>query len=301
MLLPFVFLLLVVVVFLVLVVVDDEMVSQWLSQSSSEERQLQSPTVIPRTVIQLTNAAPTTTSSLRAKNPTYKFITMNDDQIHLFLELHYPQYLATYARLPAMIMRIDFFRYLAVYHHGGFYMDSDVEAVRPFDDTLCQHGAVFPIDTYLTDSQCDLQTNGYNARFSEFCRSDATKPEVPYLLGQYAFGARRRHPFLKALVDAIHRNAEVHNKSADFVDNNFVYKATGPDFVTRVWKDNSSFLSGPQAGVFVLKKNPPTSLFEKFLDLFGGTRDRSLTNPYRYFGNYAVHLNHGSWKKKEKR
>lgn len=49
---------------------------------------------------------------------------------------HYPWFLRLYDALPKPIMRADAARYLYMHKYGGLYSDLDIEAVKPFDETL---------------------------------------------------------------------------------------------------------------------------------------------------------------------
>ena len=107
--------------------------------------------------------------------------------IESFLRREYPHYWLTYQQMPIRILAYDFFRYIAVYHYGGFYLDTgksinsplpypslradppslppylfnttDVVAERSFD-ALLPSKAVFPIDETI---EC------WNSRWSYAC------------------------------------------------------------------------------------------------------------------------------------
>ena len=78
-------------------------------------------------------------------------------------------------RIP--IQRYDFFRYLAICHFGGFYLDLDVLLASSLSDLL-EFGCVFPFEE-LT--------------ISTFLRR---KYGMDWESGNYAFGASARHPFI---------------------------------------------------------------------------------------------------------
>jgi len=249
--------------------------------------------LIPMVIVQLGKGNGTHDSSLRRTNPGFEFLYFNDDDINKFLSLNYPEFLKSFQRLPLKIMKIDFFRYIAILHFGGFYFDQDVEGVKPLDENIRNHDAVFPVDTYLDLNKCKI-SDRYNSRFKEFCVNGS--PIVAFLLGQYAFGAKKQNSFIKSLVHHIHNHAEQYNtifNNNSIGDYNYVYKTTGPDFVTSVYVDSPTTNKN---GVFVLKKEPWMIWETFFAPILGEKKDRSRTNPYRYFGNYAVHLNRGSWK-----
>jgi mannosyltransferase OCH1-like enzyme len=179
-----------------------------------------------------------------------------DENIVDFFKAHYPEYYKTYLNLPIKIQRIDFFRYVAVYHYGGFYLDLDMLCLTSFNNLL-NYECIFPVDEYISGELCKHQ------RYKEFCDNKQN-----FLLGQYAFAASPKHPFIKKLIDNIHNNINKYIKYVDFGSDDYVYKTTGPDFVTEVY----------------MKYNDSDSIF--ILD--NGKR--------QYFGNYAKHNYFGSWK-----
>uniref|UniRef100_A0A6C0KIH4 Glycosyltransferase n=1 Tax=viral metagenome TaxID=1070528 RepID=A0A6C0KIH4_9ZZZZ len=193
--------------------------------------------------------------SIKQANPDYEYKYFTDDDIQSFMQLHYPQYYRTYMSLPIKIQKIDFFRYIAVYHYGGFYMDLDMNAMQNFDDLL-SYDCVFPVDEIINNYMC------MNPRYKPFCDQNHR-----YLLGQYAFAASPKHPFIKLLIDRIHQNIlkYIYNKNDTEL---YVYKSTGPDYVTQLYIDYED-----KDNILVLHNNKR-----------------------QYFGDYARHNYFGSWK-----
>jgi mannosyltransferase OCH1-like enzyme len=161
--------------------------------------------------------------SIKKVNPGYEYMFFKDNQINQFLEQNYPEYYDTFLKLPLNIQKVDFFRYIAIYHYGGFYFDLDVKGVQPLDNLL-ENRCVFPVDEIITKEMCKLE------RFKKFCDKD-----INFLLGQYAFGAAPGDPFIKLVIDKIHMN--INNYIHYFIPNSddYVYKTTGPDFITNVY------------------------------------------------------------------
>ena len=155
-------------------------------------------------------------------------------------------------------------RYLAIYHYGGFYFDMDIELHKPLDENVTNHSAIFPIDEYANSLECQ------KPRMTSYCSVGQN-----FLLGQYAFGATAKHPFMKLLVDRIHNKLNKYIKIAEQINTNnktdvhyFVYKTTGPDFVTECY----------------LKYEQKNQLYI----LSNGKR--------QVFGDYATHKYVGYWK-----
>lgn len=205
--------------------------------------------------------------SVKTKNPTFEYNFFTDSDIEVFLKDNYPHYYDTYTKLPIKIQKIDFFRYVAIYHYGGFYLDLDMMMLEPFDNEILHNDCVFPVDEIINTEMCSQD------RYKFFCKNN-----MNFLLGQYAFGAKPRNPFIKQLIDSIHRNIDKTvavfsqiqgrnvgmNKNTEF----FVYSTTGPDFVS-----NEYMLFSDKKSVKILDNN---------------TR--------QFFGKYAQHRYFGTWK-----
>ena len=80
-------------------------------------------TTIPKIIIQtwktdyITEKYVKEIKSLKNTNPDYTFIYFTDIDIENFLSVKYPEYYSVYKKLPIKIQKIDFFRYIAVYHY----------------------------------------------------------------------------------------------------------------------------------------------------------------------------------------
>lgn len=53
-----------------------------------------------------------------------------------FMQDNYPWFLPTFDAYPYKIQRFDAIRYFILHHYGGFYLDMDVECLKPLDDLL---------------------------------------------------------------------------------------------------------------------------------------------------------------------
>ena len=201
--------------------------------------------------------------NLIEKHPDYEYIFFTDEDIDIFLKTEYPDYYITFQKLPILIQKIDFFRYVAVYHYGGFYFDLDMECLDSLDENILNHNAVIPVDDKFSQSKKDL-----NRQWLEYQGEKV-------ILGQYAFGAVKKSTFMKFLIDNIHYNIDLIVKEYDIkVKNNisnfeyFVYSTTGPDYVTYMYKN----------------------FYQKW-DVF--ILDYSKR---QHFGKYARHRYFGTWK-----
>ena len=217
---------------------------------------------IPKRIIQTWNTdnIPTKYNKLinkiKTQNPDYEYLFFTDTNIVEFLKTNYPDYLITYNKLPIKIQKIDFFRYIVIYHYGGIYMDLDMNGLKNMN-SLLRYSAVFPIDEYITNEMKNID------RYNYFYNNNQK-----FLLGQYAFAANKKHPFIKQLIDNIHLNINKIIKLVDHNNDNYVYNTTGPDYISKQYMDYND-----KSNITILDN---------------GKR--------QYFGDYAQHLYFGSWK-----
>ena len=194
-------------------------------------------------------------------NPGYEYKFFSDDDIDDFLGEFYPEWYETYNKLPIKIQKIDFFRYVAIYHFGGFYLDLDMTVLKNFDN-LVKYDCVFPIDQHI-----NCKTYSYK-RFKNICEKDRT---LKTIIGQYAFGAKKNNEFIKLLIDNIHYNIDLLVEKQNET-NIYVYASTGPDYVTNVYLEYIKDIN---------HKNKIEILYN---------------SDEQHFGEYAKHNHYGTWK-----
>ena len=200
--------------------------------------------------------------SIRKWNPNYEYLFFNDDDISYFLEKNYPNYFIIYKKLPVIIQKIDFFRYVAIYHYGGFYFDLDMRCLKSLDPLL-QYSSVFPKDM-LIKNKCEVKEK-IKRRYQYFC-----KKNMDFMVGQYAFAAIPKHPFIERLIKTIELNIDRYLDDFKVYGDTlqYVYSTTGPDFITNIYID--------------YKEKDKIHILDY---------DKS-----QYFGEYAVHNHYGTWK-----
>jgi len=198
--------------------------------------------------------------SIVNNNPTYEYLFFTDNDIENFLKEYYPDYYETFLKLPVTIQKIDFFRYIAVYHYGGFYFDLDIECFKSLDPLL-KYDSIFGIDTNLGGPMC------FHPRFTPYCDENRT-----FFVGQYAFAAKKNNEFIKILIDNIHNNIDIiidrYNTLDDKKDLDYVYDTTGPDYVTQLYYDYDNI------DTVKILEHPESQTF----------------------GDYATHKYMGTWK-----
>lgn len=208
-------------------------------------------------------------ANVRLLNPAYDYLFFDDKGVETFFREEFPQYRATFESFRFPIQRYDFFRYLAVYRHGGFYLDLDVLLASNLSELL-DRGCVFPFE---------------GLTLSPYLRNHHN---MDWEIGNYAFGAAPGHPFLKAVIENCVKAQQTpewvkpmmgglpHLLRAEY----FVLNTTGPGLVSRTLAEN------PELAKVV------TVLFpENVCDVGNWNR----------FGDLGIHLMEGSWRLKSGR
>jgi len=189
--------------------------------------------------------------SVKSVNKNFEYKLYKKEDCENFLKNNYPQYYITYQKLPLLIQKIDFIRYIIAYHYGGFYLDLDIECHKNFSPLIIYEN-VFGLDSLINQKLKDEEFKNINAK---------------YLLSNYAFGCKPKSELMYNIIKGIDENIYKIKKSKN-LSNSYVYKTTGPIYITKVYykfkKKNS---------VMILKYNRG-----------------------QHFGQYATHKFSGDWK-----
>jgi hypothetical protein len=206
-------------------------------------------------------------ANMRLLNPDFEYLFFDDSRIDQLIDAEFPEYRSVFDSFTVPIQRYDFFRYLAVYHFGGFYFDTDVFLASGLE-TLLEVSCVFPFE---------------QLSIHRFLREQYG---MDWEIGNYAFGAAAGHPFLEAIINNVVR-AQRHPEWAAamlkpiprvFRSKYFVLDTTGPGLVSRTLAEYSS------------ARDQVKVLFPE------DVRD---PNTWSRFGDYGVHLEFGGWRKQE--
>jgi hypothetical protein len=203
-------------------------------------------------------------SNLRLLHPDFEYLFFDDGQVEDFIRTEYPQYREVFDSFSVPIQRYDFFRYLVVYHFGGFYFDLDVLLASGISGLL-DSGCVFPFE---------------GLTLSLFLRNHH---KMDWEIGNYAFGAAPRHPFLAAIIENCVRAQRDPNWVKPMMRGfplllrtEFqVLNSTGPGLISRTLAENP----GLARTVTVL-----------FPD------DVCEPDNWNRFGDLGIHLMDGSWR-----
>lgn len=205
------------------------------------------------------------TVNVQLLHPGFTYRFFDDTMIEDFLSEHFPEYVADYHSFRFRIQKYDFFRYLAVYRLGGFYLDIDVflaQAVTP----LLDHGCVFAFE--------ELSEAPY---FWDAFQMD-------WQIGNYAFGAQAGHPFLAAVIENCLRAKRdpgwvkpmMKGIPSPLADDFYVLNTTGPGVVSRTFAENPALA----ARMHVLF---PEDVCDR--------------RHWHHFGRFGVHHMAGSWRR----
>lgn len=188
----------------------------------------------------------------------WNYMFFDDNDVTEFVKTKMPEYYEFFTSLSVKIQQIDFFRYLAIYYYGGVYLDLDINVEEDFNDLLA-YDCAFPIELKNINDPLLL------------------KKEQNFLIGNYAFYAKPKHPFIKHIIDnLVQPKISLADIQTGCLFNNdpssqvFVYYTTGPILVSYSY---ATFID--KHAVKLLQRTP----FEE-----------------NSFGKYGIHKMYGSWK-----
>lgn len=69
-------------------------------------------------------------------HPNWEHRFWNEAQCRKFMEENYPWFVPVYDSYPHKIQRCDAIRYFILHHYGGFYIDMDIECLKPIDNLI---------------------------------------------------------------------------------------------------------------------------------------------------------------------
>jgi hypothetical protein len=228
---------------------------------------------IPRRIIQtwktrdLPLVAQAAAQGIRLLNPSFEYVLFDDANVANFIDKTFPQYRDIFEGFAYKIQKFDFFRYLAVYHFGGFYFDLDVLLAKDISE-LCSAGCVFPFEELTVQ------------------RFLVDRYEMDWEIGNYAFGAAPGSPFLAAVIENCVKAQRDPAWPATmwgsipgpFRDAYYVFDTTGPGLVTR------TLAEFPDAAEHVKVLFPA---------------DVCDSSTWHQFGDYGVHLQQGEWRSRK--
>ncbi|MFY0608069.1 MAG: hypothetical protein JXR10_15220 [Cyclobacteriaceae bacterium] len=126
-------------------------------------------------------------------NPDFTFEFYSDDDIYKFISENYPELLKYYEAINETYgaARADFFRYLIVYHFGGYYMDHKLQLNgRLKNINIDNSRLIISFNTLYADIWNEMAFYTYSAE----------KKTDTRLIIQYFFAAEAKHPLLWIII-----------------------------------------------------------------------------------------------------
>jgi len=194
-------------------------------------------------------------------NPKWKLMFFSDKDIIDFIETQMPEYKTTFFSLSNKIEQIDFFRYLAIYHYGGVYLDLDMLVECSLDE--------------LYDNPCVCK---FPIEYENIQDNIITDQNYHNLIGNYAFYAPAKHAFIKKIID------------------NIVNKRLSSEDVSKAQQTNGD----SALDVEIYCRTGPILVTQSYIDFANNQNIELLsTTPFspERFGKYAKHYCMGSWRK----
>jgi len=228
--------------------------------------------MIPRRIIQtgppkLSLLLQSAIQNVKLLHPTFEYAFFDDARVDSFIEEYFPEHRRVYESFRFRIQKYDFFRYLAVYQLGGFYLDLDIFLAKDLTPLLNSR-CVFPFEE-LTHGKHLWEKFG-----------------MDWHLGNYAFGAVPKHPFLAAVIENCLRAKNdpawvapmLRGIPKLFHDQFYILNTTGPGLISRTYAENPDLA------------NDLNVLFPE------DVRERE---GWHKFGDFGVHHMAGSWRARQ--
>ncbi|ETO14472.1 hypothetical protein RFI_22901 [Reticulomyxa filosa] len=178
------------------------------SENEKSKADKESPTKVefPRNIIQ-TNRNPPNADSWKSANKEWNYMYFNDkkmiETITTFLLNRHrhsnattrnavkdESHVSSLLKELKMVEKADLFRYIAIYEYGGIYADSDVECKVAIDEWLLRYADTLPVK-HLNDVDMIV-----GVEFPDI------HPPDPLQLVQWTFGAKKRNPLIKFIIDS---------------------------------------------------------------------------------------------------
>lgn len=195
---------------------------------------------------------------MKKLHPDWKIVLYTDAEMHELVQSYFPDLSDTFFRFPLKIQRLDIFRVLVVYLYGGFYLDMDVYCNKPIAPLLL-HSIVLGEEKTLSPVEMNLPHHKFALR-----------------IANYMFGSIPEHTFLSGWIQRMLASVDLPINSE-----NDVLESTGPGLLTNYYHE----CAGQYKNDIHLVSN--TSLY---------CPKNCCKQPSCHFGDYAVHMHHGSWR-----
>ncbi len=205
--------------------------------------------------------------NVRLLHPGFEYMFFGDAEADDLVATHFPEYREAYHSFRFRIQKYDLFRYLAIYHYGGFYLDLDIFLAHDVSRYI-RHKCVFPFEE-LTPIRYFRDQYG-----------------IDWQIANYAFGAEPGDAFVGAIIENCLRakadpswvSPMMKGIPKPIAENYYVTNSSGPGLVSRTLADN------PQLAKNVTVLVPP---------------DVGEPELWHQFGSVGVHKMASSWRSRQ--
>jgi len=169
-------------------------------------------------------------------HPHWEYYLWDQKKIEQLIEESYPDVYETYTKLPRMIQKIDFAKYIILHKYGGVYVDMDMKSLKCLDDLFEKYP-----DKDLFAAELDIGCT------SKWCLSIWVATESKYVNGPLYnnafFACIPEHKFWKDVINEVSHNR--HRKWYQTFTQHLL-NSTGPMMITHVLRSkNHDFQSLP--------------------------------------------------------
>ena len=124
-------------------------------------------------------------ASIEKTNSQWQYEYYDDAESRQFISRHMPNFLCVYDDLHLAVQQADLFRLIVIYVKGGFYLDLDIELIKPLDK-LTEYACVFAEEVFLNNATRDKLGHRHSTRIANYMFGAAPRNEfIGYLIQQY--------------------------------------------------------------------------------------------------------------------
>ena len=161
-------------------------------------------------------------------NNDFQRIIWDSNKIDNLLKNHYPEYINFYESLPLMVQKIDYAKYIILYHYGGIYIDMDVKCLKNIKKLLNMFSDADFIVSLLPMNKVEISSINMMNKFSKKNK----KLKIKNMINNGIIISRKRLDLLKQLIDGIKDNFyKKYNKNLRDL---YIFNTTGPIIFTHI-------------------------------------------------------------------
>ena len=156
-------------------------------------------------------------------NKKWKYILWNESMMEIFLYSYYPKLLSSYKKLDLMIMKIDFMKYIILYHYGGIYADMDTICLKDIDPLIKHYSKA---NVLLTEVPPFTKLERTFLSYSMNLDYDNKYLNNGILL------SRKKHPFWMVVIDTVIKTKYKYPRMLYTAN---VFEKTGPLMLMKIY------------------------------------------------------------------